>query len=169
MIMNGRNVGPIRFIVPEQFKGYIITQTYLDVKSEIERVCYTARLWDKVEDMPVPYYMEHHSEKGSYLVSKPELDKLIDGYEQSLITDPEPIDKDRYWEMLEVLPPCRWANGFFHVSERYTGDLVSWFLEVGEEYWEFRNLATISKADLAKIKKDCIDGKYSTKRAASAD
>ena len=150
----------IRWIVEPQFRGGFITSTYLDLDNEVERVNFSARLWDQVEDMPVCEYMERHEHLGYRLVTTPELDKMISEYEQSLISDPEPITKDRYWEMLEVLPPCRWEYGFFHVSERYTGDLVSWFMEDGDEYWEFMNLSTISKDDLFKIKNDIQNGKY---------
>lgn len=50
-------------------------------------------------------------------------------------TAPAPITRERFTEMLEVLPPSRWNRGdyveFFHVCERLTDNLVSWFGRVG--------------------------------------
>jgi len=56
------------------------------------------------------------------------------------LTPPKQVTQERFWEMLEVLPPCKWnhsksAESFF-VSERITLDLVSWFVRLGDEYWE---------------------------------
>jgi hypothetical protein len=77
-----------------------------------------------------------------------EFSKRVAAYEQSLKTKPKQITKERYWEMLEVLPPCRWTNGRFHVSERLTGNLVSWFAQKGDLYFEFTEDAAISAASL---------------------
>ena len=78
------------------------------------------------------------------VVSEAKMAQLVWDFEQTLKTKPKPITKERYWEMLEVLPPCRWHNagGFevFHVSEHLTGPLVSWFAHRGaihQQYWEF--------------------------------
>lgn len=65
------------------------------------------------------------------------------------VTAPKQIDRDRFIDMLEVLPPCRWrryADGveWFHVSERLSGDVVAWFARVGETYWEMQDLSTLS-------------------------
>lgn len=48
------------------------------------------------------------------------------------------IDRARYWESLEVLPPCKWrgiGSNFetFHVSERIAGNIVSWFIRLGHD------------------------------------
>lgn len=71
------------------------------------------------------------------VIDDADLDALIAEYEASCITAPTKIDMDRYWEMLEVLPPCRWSSRagihFFHVSERLTGHLVGWFACIGSE------------------------------------
>lgn len=54
-----------------------------------------------------------------------------DWYEPYLIglqKDWEEITEERYWEMLEVLPPVRWTQGiisFFFISEAYTANLHS--------------------------------------------
>ena len=75
--------------------------------------------------------------------------KQLDG----LITDPQPITEQRFQDMLNVLPPCRWHNagGFevFHISERLTHDLVSWFAHKDGQYWEFTDYASMPSANIA--------------------
>lgn len=50
------------------------------------------------------------------------------------------VTQERFWEMLEVLPPCKWNRGgseeTFHVSERLWDNYVSWFTRIGERYFE---------------------------------
>ncbi len=80
---------------------------------------------------------------------------LVDAHENTLKTKPTPITEQRFWDMLEVLPPCRWHNvgGFevFHVSERLTGNLVSWFAQRNGNHWEFTDNASLPSADLAAM------------------
>lgn len=73
------------------------------------------------------------------------------------------ITEERFWEMLEVLPPCRWDTTsvggrrleMFHVSERLTGNLVSWFVadhstpEV--EYWELTECGAATREHIGQI------------------
>lgn len=67
----------------------------------------------------------------------------------------KPITKDRFHEMLEILPPQRWYRGeqmeWFHMSERLSGDYVSWFARVGGNYYEFQDLYTLEKSAIARI------------------
>jgi len=50
------------------------------------------------------------------------------------------ITRERYWDMLEVLPPLKWTQKAktesFMISEAETGDLHSFYARVGETYWE---------------------------------
>lgn len=76
--------------------------------------------------------------------------RQVDRY---LDTQPERITVDRYNEKLEVLPPCRWENyggiSAFHVSERMTSDIVSWYAKSGDKCVEFYALSTISAATIS--------------------
>jgi hypothetical protein len=96
------------------------------------------------------------------IISDAELDDLLENHYASLVTKPKRITRARYWEMLEVLPPCRWhdVGGFnvFHVSERLTGNLVSWFIKVGRteetaRFHEFTDRDNLKDSEiLAKLK-----------------
>lgn len=86
------------------------------------------------------------------VIDDAELDQLTAEHLRGLVSDPAPITQERFWEMLEVLPPCHWHNagGFevFHVSERLTHNLVSWFAHRGDSYWEFTDHDNITDTDL---------------------
>jgi len=87
------------------------------------------------------------------IVTWEKIDEFTRQHEQSLISEPALITQERFYEMLEVLPPCRWHNcgGFevFHISERLTGNLVSWFAHNGANYFEFVDHANAKDAHLA--------------------
>ena len=92
------------------------------------------------------------------IVSEAELGKLDKVFCDGMVTKPKLITHQRFWDMLEILPPCRWhdTGGFevFHVSERITHNLVSWFAHkrvplVGQRYWEFTDRDNLTDAELA--------------------
>lgn len=82
------------------------------------------------------------------LVSEAEFDEMLEAHYDTLKTEPVEITEERFDEMLEVLPPCRWGTvrgiEMFHVSERLTGNLVSWFARVGGRFFEFTDDASLS-------------------------
>lgn len=134
------------WILPVPFKGSSQTCTFVCPKTGIEKT-----VWSNV---PVDEYMMQL--EGAYqIVSDDEFDQILDDYEKNtyLCRPIEEVTSERYWEMLEVLPPCRWVNDRFHVSERMTGDIVSWFMKVDGKYYEFNHYASISSAKLEKIRK----------------
>lgn len=68
---------------------------------------------------------------------------------------PKVVDEARFFAMLEVLPPGRWYRGghmeWFHVIERLSGNIVSWFARVGTVYLEFQDEADLPKEDIRAI------------------
>lgn len=104
---------------------------------------------------------EYQLERGfkAQILSGPELDLLIEAHENSLKSLPTKITRERYWEMLEILPPCRWTMAgmweVFHVSERLTGHLVSWFahgrLRGLDHYYEFTQSDDIALEALREL------------------
>lgn len=58
---------------------------------------------------------------------------------------PRRVDEQRFWDMLEVLPPADWTHGThfecFRVDEAQTADLYTWMVRIGKldedpEFWE---------------------------------
>ena len=71
-------------------------------------------------------------------------------YENELCDKWKEITAERYDEMLNCLPPMRWTNGGFFLSELYDGDIGSFFQEWGNRYYE-------SMQNIKKSRKDIID------------
>lgn len=66
---------------------------------------------------------------------------------------PQEISEERYHEMLNVLPPCRWHGigelfESFHVSERLSGNVVSWFVRYDERFFQIDDDATKTREEL---------------------
>lgn len=87
-------------------------------------------------------------------MSAPELDKWGP-------KPPREIDRERFWNALECLPPCKWAGmgttrESFHVSERLSGNVVSWFLKYDKRYFQLDQEATRTRAELFAMVADWI-------------
>ena len=137
------------YLVERPFQGYCIT-TVLFFEDETNQMNYNPigySFTDWCRDNP-------NRVDSISLVDSKGFDALFDEHENSLKTDPKPITSERWFDMLEVLPPCKWGNNgayeVFHVSERITGNLVSWFAKCGDKHFEFDDDASISREDMHK-------------------
>lgn len=80
------------------------------------------------------------------------LDDFSDWKEKQLITEPVKINEERYWEMLEVLPPQRWRRGqingqhceSFELSEHTSGRVTAIYVQIVGDYWTFQGIAGAS-------------------------
>lgn len=77
-----------------------------------------------------------------------DLDEWIREKEKALCTEPQEITRERWWEMLEVLPPQRWqrAKGppsceSFELCEHTSGRVTSIFCRIGDKYFEWQGIA----------------------------
>ena len=68
--------------------------------------------------------------------------EVVDQQDAYWITDPQEITEERWYEMLEVLPPVRWEAGdgyeTFMLSERTSGNITAIFCRIGERRFEFQ-------------------------------
>lgn len=72
---------------------------------------------------------------------------------------PSVIDRDRFWELLEVLPPCRWERyqdfEAFYVSECITGNLYTFCVRIGNgqnaQYFEIVAESNINYTTLRQL------------------
>jgi len=64
---------------------------------------------------------------------------------------PTEITEERFFDMLEVLPPAKWVRykgeESFHVCELITGNIGSIFVRIGKRYFEMQDEVTLSHAD----------------------
>jgi hypothetical protein len=88
------------------------------------------------------------------IIGDDQLDALVKTYVDGLVTDPRQITEEEWWDALNVLPPCRWRTvggvELFHISERVTHDLVSWYARVGDRYVTFNDRAGANMERLAE-------------------
>ncbi len=70
-------------------------------------------------------------------------------------TAPKEIDKDRFWYLLEVLPPVRWNRGdwaeTFRVSECINGTVYTACVRIGERYFELQQPIRVTHAELVEL------------------
>ena len=119
-----------RWIVPAEYKGFAQTVTFIGTDG-LEYVAYQKQ----------PTTLERYlaDNPGFRVVETDEFDRLVEDYEYSRCTKWQPCTKAHWFDMLEVLPPCRWTRfdggEIFHVSERITGNLVNWYMRKGNNYF----------------------------------
>ena len=67
---------------------------------------------------------------------------------------PVEITRERFWEMLEVLPPEDWrSNGdheTFKLMEYTSGNITAIFCRIGERYWEMQDSVFLSSAQIVE-------------------
>lgn len=118
---------PLQWIIrtDEPFRGVSQSFTYKQ-EDGTELVAYTGLTLEeyaKARDYPFK------------LISGDELDALILDFEKSIITPWIETTEETYDYALEVLPPCKYSRGKFHVSERIRGDLVHWYKQENGKYY----------------------------------
>ena len=79
-------------------------------------------------------------------------------------SDPVEIEESRFWEMLEVLPPCKWTrlrgSESFFISEAETMNLHTWLARIGGKYYELVAPSSLTHDEvLARICASLILGK----------
>jgi hypothetical protein len=84
-----------------------------------------------------------------------ELDTVAREAEESFKSAPVEITEERYWEMLEVLPPVSWVHGSsetesFKISERLYGDITAIFCRIGNRYFELSDSIRLPHAEIVK-------------------
>lgn len=99
---------------------------------------------------------EYYQENGDQwqLVTPAELYAIDAAYEQTLVTAPQAISEREWWDLLEVLPPCKWGTvsgvELFHISEHLRGDLVTWCARIGSNHYCFTDQASADPLALAE-------------------
>ena len=89
------------------------------------------------------------------IVTDAKLLQMTNEYNDQYKSKPATISPDHYQDNLEVLPPCRWHSvgqwEVFHVSERYTGDIVRWYAKCGDKCFKFMQDSTITNSEILKL------------------
>ena len=68
-------------------------------------------------------------------------DEAMNRYEAAFKSGPEEITEQRFWDMLEVLPPVTWhttSDGeSFKMCERTAGAITGIYVRIGKRYFTF--------------------------------
>lgn len=80
--------------------------------------------------------------EGYELMPLEQWEPLYEAWIGGFITDPQEISAQRWDDMFEILPPCKWhgAGGsvqFFHSPERLIDEVVLWFVKLDDKYYQF--------------------------------
>lgn len=142
--MNTENTFPV---VQLPYKGYIETMCK-KMDDGTYRFDYSAPEVDTIEKY------NDNKEKGAQIMTWPELEELHTKFKEDQKTQPKEITKEQWWEMLEILPPCKWYSRqgieLFHMSERLTDNLVDWYARAGDQYFTFTDLDCATDEELIK-------------------
>lgn len=89
------------------------------------------------------------------VIDDDQFDELISARHETIKTGATVITAQRYNDMLDVLPPCRWhcVGGWsvFHVSERLSGNIVSWYAQKNDCYFTFDQDANINDSEILGV------------------
>lgn len=98
-------------------------------------------------------YIARRSDTKLRIVTEEELHRIDEAHISAMVTDPREISAEKFDEALCCLPPDRYhtAGGveMFHISERITGDLVSWWGNIDGRYFTFNDRAGRFSTELA--------------------
>jgi len=93
--------------------------------------------------------------KEAILATWDELNAMHHEYKENLKTPAKEITEALFFRMLEILPPCKWHSiggvEVFHISERLTDNLVSWFAHYGNKYAQATLEDSATDEDLQKV------------------
>lgn len=149
----------IGYIIPKEFKGSCLSMLCKATTGH-EFVAYC--------NLSLAEYLKQHEAEGAHVVTPEEFDVLYAAHLQTYVSAPQVVDAERYDYLLEVLPPCRWTNvggvEIFHISERITGNMVTWCAQYNGVYFEFvdadnkagKELSDKVKAAYLAIKKEVV-------------
>jgi hypothetical protein len=74
--------------------------------------------------------------------------------EETTCTQPEEITKEKFIEMLEVLPPMKWNNrGYdetFMMCEFWTGRITGIYCRIADRYFTFLGICTLTHSEIVR-------------------
>ena len=100
------------------------------------------------------YKEKKENGKDFLIATDKEIDVLFLNYHKSLISTFSEISKEKYYEMLEVMPPLRFdtfnKNQMFFICEPYTSNLHQCFVKSNNKYYSALRKITESKESIFK-------------------
>jgi len=156
------NRGPADFVIIDQaiwdgekYRGKYSGETLEQIRERME-LLYVNGVTD--------YETRWKANANAELMEWEQASAMLDAAQRAKYVGPvKEITKDRFWYLLEVLPPVGWKRGegseSFKMSERLTGSITTIAARIGEKYYEFNDNITMSHdAVIEKIQQAIKDG-----------
>lgn len=106
-----------------------------------------------------PYYGKTEAEyiaKGYAVMEEDEFFALMREWEDNLCGDWKEITAEQYEDALNILPPVAWRDGGFFMSERYTGNISSFYQQINGKYFSSLQRMSTPRAEIIKTLRDYI-------------
>ena len=97
--------------------------------------------------------------EGFTVITWEEFDGINEKYLDSLCGKWKEITEEQFDDMLNVLPPMRWSNGGFYMSERYTADVTGYYQQIGDKYYTSNQRLSYKRNDILNSLNDFINSK----------
>ena len=104
---------------------------------------------------PESYYVD----KGYLIVTEEEFEPIHEKYLNDMCGDWKEITEENFEDALNVLPPMRWENGGFFMSERYTGDVTAFYQQIGNKYYTSYQRLSYKRDDILENLREFIGSK----------
>ncbi len=106
-----------------------------------------------------PYHGKTEAEyiaEGYTVMSEEEYYLLQEAWENSLCGDWKEISEEFYDDALNVLPPVAWYDGGFFMSERFSGDVTSFYQKMNGKYYSSLQRMGTAREEIIKSLKEYI-------------
>lgn len=94
--------------------------------------------------------LSYYIENGYKVVTREEMNTLLDNYLKSLCDHWKEITEEKYFYALEVLPPKKYFNGGFFVGECYTYNLYNFYQKYNNKYYTCLQPINKAREDILK-------------------
>lgn len=91
---------------------------------------------------------EDYNKDGYSILTWEDFYKVEDQYLDSICGDWKEITAEQFEDALNVLPPLRWENGGFFMSERYTADVTGFYQQIGDRYFTSYQRLSYNRKDI---------------------
>ena len=86
--------------------------------------------------------------QGYKVATSEEVDKLRIKYENALTGEWSKITENKYDDMMCCLPPMEYINGGFYMCEMYTGNISSFYQQLGDNYYTSLQRLSTPRAEI---------------------
>lgn len=95
--------------------------------------------------------------EGYTVLSEEEFDSILQKQEDSLCGDWKEETEEQYNDSLNVLPPLKWYDGGFYVSEAYTSNIYSYHQKWNGRFYSSLQRSSTPRAEIIESLKRYIE------------